>query len=230
MNNKIVAISQSNYIPWKGYFDMINMVDDFVLYDSVQYTKNDWRNRNKIKTKNGIQWITIPVRQKSLAQKINETQISNSNWNKKHWKTLVTNYSKSKYFKEYRDIFEDLYLNCESNFLSEINYKFIITINKILNIKTNIIKSDKFNLPKEKNDKLIFICKKLGATTYLSGPAAKSYIDKSRFKEKKINITWMNYEGYKKYNQLFHPFEHNVSILDLIFNEGSNATKFMRSF
>jgi hypothetical protein len=228
---RIIAINQSNYIPWKGYFDMINMVDDFVLYDTVQYTKRDWRNRNKIKTKNGLQWLTIPVNTKNnYYQEIDNVQVSNNKWSQKHWNSIVINYSKTKFFKEYKDIFEDLYLNCKSTYLSEINYKFIITINNILNINTNIIQSSEFNLPSDRNKKLIHICKELNASTYLSGPAAKSYIDENLFKNENIEINWMNYDNYPEYNQLFSPFEHNVSILDLIFNEGSNAKNFMRSF
>lgn len=210
---------------------MINMVDDFVLYDTVQYTKRDWRNRNKIKTKNGLQWLTIPVNTKNnYYQEIDNVQVSNNKWSQKHWNSIVINYSKTKFFKEYKDIFEDLYLNCKSTYLSEINYKFIITINNILNINTNIIQSSEFNLPSDRNKKLIHICKELNASTYLSGPAAKSYIDENLFKNENIEINWMNYDNYPEYNQLFSPFEHNVSILDLIFNEGSNAKNFMRSF
>ncbi|HIP48251.1 MAG TPA: hypothetical protein EYG92_04705, partial [Lutibacter sp.] len=129
---KKIAILQSNYIPWKGYFDLINMVDEFILYDEVQYTKNDWRNRNKIQTKQGVQWLTIPVRQKELSQLIKDTKITDKKWGKKHWATIRQNYSKAKYFKEYKDIFEELYLNCEEQYLSQINYKFIVVINEIL--------------------------------------------------------------------------------------------------
>ena len=130
---KKLAILQSNYIPWKGYFDMINMVDEFIIYDCVQYTKNDWRNRNKIKTLNGVQWITIPVEQKELSQKICDTKVCLPNWNKKHWQTIVTNYSKAPYFKAYKSVLEQLYLETDTLYLSEINVKFIKDICK--NIK-----------------------------------------------------------------------------------------------
>ena len=106
---KKIAILQSNYIPWKGYFDLINMVDEFVLYDDVQYTHRDWRNRNKIKTSHGLKWLTIPVRQERFEQKIIETKVIDKRWNTKHWKSLVQNYSKAKYFNEYKYIFEELW-------------------------------------------------------------------------------------------------------------------------
>lgn len=227
---KKIAILQSNYIPWKGYFDLINMVDEFVFYDEVQYTKNDWRNRNKIKTSQGIQWLTIPVRQETLGQKIKDTKISDKKWNIKHWRTISQNYSKSKYFKEYKDIFEELYLNCNEEYLSQINYKFISTINGILGIKTKLRYSSEFELIDGQTEKLLNICKECEANSYLSGPAAKDYFDEELAKKENIQVEWMNYSDYQEYNQLFPPFEHGVSILDLIFNEGSNATKFMKSF
>lgn len=227
---KKIAILQSNYIPWKGYFDMINMVDEFIIYDDVQYTKNDWRNRNKIKTKQGIQWLTIPVRQESLEQKIKDTKIVDKKWNIKHWSTLSQNYSKAEHFKEYKEIFEDLYLNCKEEYLSEINYKFITIINEILGIKTKIRWSSEFELKDGQTERLINICKDCHANNYLSGPAAKDYFDEELAKRNNIEIEWMEYGNYSEYNQLHTSFEHGVSILDLIFNEGSNAQKFMKSF
>lgn len=227
---KKIAILQSNYIPWKGYFDLINMVDEFVFYDEVQYTKNDWRNRNKIKTSQGIQWLTIPVRQENLEQKIKDTKITDKKWNIKHWRTISQNYAKTKYFKDYKDIFEELYLDCNEEYLSQINYKFITTVNEILGIKTKLRRSSEFELVDGQTEKLIGICKQCNADIYISGPAAKNYFDEKLAKQENIKVEWMNYNGYKEYDQLFLPFEHGVSILDLIFNEGSNSTKFMRSF
>jgi len=226
---KKVAILQSNYIPWKGYFDIINSVDEFVLYDTVQFTKNDWRNRNKIKTHQGTIWITIPVKH-SLSQKIYEIEVLNNKWRKQNWKTLNLNYSKAKYFNKYKDIFENLYLNSNETFLSKINYKFICAINEILEIDTKITWSSEYNLKGEKSEKLLNICKQANTTEYISGPAAQNYLDTNIFEKENIKVTWMNYNNYKEYNQLYPPFEHGVSILDLIFNEGENATKFMNSF
>ena len=227
---KKIAILQSNYIPWKGYFDLINMVDEFIFYDEVQYTKNDWRNRNKIKTPQGIQWLTIPVRQESLDQKIKDTKISDKKWNIKHWRTISQNYSKSKYFKDYKDIFEELYLTCDEEYLSQINYKFITTINEILEIKTKLIWSSEFELVDGQTEKLLGICKDCNADIYLSGPAAKDYFNEDLAKQENIKVEWMDYSGYKEYEQLNPPFEHGVTILDLIFNEGDRAKEFMKSF
>ncbi|MFN4219965.1 MAG: WbqC family protein [bacterium] len=228
---KKIAIIQSNYIPWKGYFDVINMVDEFVILDDVQYTKRDWRNRNIIKAPNGLIWLTIPVEVKGkYFQKIKEVIIADNKWNKKHWLTLLHSYSKAKYFKEYKEFFEELYLNCKEKFLSEVNYKFITSINKLLGIKTKIRWSSEFYLAEGKNERLIQICKQAGASVYLTGPFAKNYLNENLFKENGIQVEWMDYNGYPEYNQLYPPFEHKVSIIDLIFNEGPNSTKFMKSF
>jgi hypothetical protein len=226
-----VAISQSNYIPWKGYFDMINMADVFVIYDCVQYTKNDWRNRNLIKTGNGLFWLSIPVQMKhKRGQKINETLISQKNWAEKHWKTLLGNYSRTRYFKLYKDVFEDLYSTAGSEYLSEINQRFLEKICGLLEINTRFVQSSVLDLQGERTEKLVNVCRMFGADTYLTGPAARNYLNEDLFRAHGIRVEWMNYEGYPEYTQLFPPFEHAVSILDLIFNEGPEARNYMKSF
>ena len=224
-----VAILQSNYIPWKGYFDIIGSVDAFVLYDDMQYTKNDWRNRNKIKTQNGLQWLSIPVRQESLHQKINETKITDAKWNVNHWRTISQSYAKAPHFKAQKEWLEALYMGATSESISEINRHFIDAINEKLGIKTKIYDSREFVLAEGKSERLLALCQELGATTYLSGPAASDYLDESIFKEAGIAVEWMNYGGYQEYHQLFPPFEHGVSVIDLILNEGDNAKNFLKS-
>ena len=227
---KKIAILQSNYIPWKGYFDLINMVDEFVLFDTAQYTKNDWRNRNKIKTAQGVNWLTIPTKQSSLSQKIFETKVSDSRWSKKHWQTISQNYSKTPFFKDYKDIFEDFYMNNQEKSLSLINARLIELVNSILDIQTKITWSSDYELMEGQTEKLLGICKQAGTDVYLSGPAAKDYFDESLAEKMGIQVEWMDYSGYPEYHQLHPPFEHGVSILDLIFNEGPNAKHFMKSF
>lgn len=222
-----VSILQSNYIPWKGYFDIIAKSDVFVIYDEVQFTKNDWRNRNLIKTQEGLEWISISVRQESLKQKIFETKILLHNWSKKHKSTLQTNYGKAPYFKEYKDSIFEIY-DSQSTELSQINRLFIEKICAILAIETKIIDSRELNLEGDKVERLIDACKKLNATKYLSGPAAKNYMNEVLFNENNIELEWMDYSNYKEYNQLYLPFEHGVSVLDLIFNEGPNARSFLK--
>lgn len=214
-----IAILQSNYIPWKGYFDIINKSDIFVIYDEVQYTKNDWRNRNKIKTPNGLQWLTIPVKQKYLDQKIHETEVVDQIWRKKHLNAIRLNYSKAPFFKEVVSFIEELY-STEYVLLSDINKNFIQNICNKLEIKTQIIDSKMLNLQGDKNTKLINACKILNGDIYISGPAAKEYINEDLFKSHDIEIEWMKYNHYNEYPQQYLPFEHGVSIIDMIFNLG----------
>lgn len=228
---KSIIITQSNYIPWKGYFDAINMVDEFVVYDDMQYTKRDWRNRNKIKTPQGELWLSIPVAVKGkFEQKINETFVAQDNWGEKHWKTISSNYAKSPYFNQYKDQFEEIYLNKELKNLTEINVSFIKLINSILGIQTKVIDSREFELVEGKTERLVDICLKRGADRYYTGPAAKNYMDESLFENKGIEVNYFDYSGYPEYDQLFGEFSHFVTILDLLFNCGPDSTKYLKSF
>ena len=222
------AILQSNYIPWKGYFHLIKSVDTFVLYDSVQFTKNDWRNRNKIVIGGSPAWLTIPVRHHNLTQTISETTVANKFWAKKHWKSIQQAYSKAPFFKDFRLQFEDCYRKCgEIERLSKINFLFIERICDILKIDTKIITDDHFQLPEDRIERLLEICSVTGATTYVSGPAAKSYIDEAKFLEHGINIQWIDYCGYLPYKQLSSEFDHFVSILDLLFCYGPDFENYL---
>jgi WbqC-like protein family len=228
---KSVAIIQSNYIPWKGYFDMIKKVDAFVLLDDVQYTRRDWRNRNLIKTPQGLQWLTIPVEVKGkFDSKINEVKVADPNWAQDHWNKIKQAYTKATHFKEMSPLMEQAYLGLTEQSLSKINYHFLTVINSILEIETPLFWSHDFEVSNEKSTRLLDICKKLEATVYLSGPAAKDYLKVELFKSSGIDVEWMTYEGYQPYRQLHGAFEHSVSILDLIFNEGADAKKYLLNF
>lgn len=230
--SKKVAIVQSNYIPWKGYFDLINLVDEFILYDDVQYTRQDWRNRNRIKTPNGLMWLTIPVKAKGRHfQKVRETVISDPGWSDRHWRSIIQNYSRAEYFHTYRELFEALYLGHNERFLSQVNYRFLSAICQILGINTKLSWSMDYHLIEgDKTERLVDLCQQAGATEYISGPAAKAYMNEELFEDEGILLHYMDYSGYPEYHQLFPPFEHSVSIIDLIFNEGPNAPRYMRSF
>lgn len=228
---KKVAIVQSSYIPWKGFFDLINLVDEFILYDDVQFTRRDWRNRNKIKTQNGFLWLTIPVVVKGkYFQKISETTISDPSWKVDHWKSIVHNYAKAKYFLDYKDYFEELFLGATEQSLSLINHRFLTSICQLLGITTKLSWSMDYKLVDGKTERLINLCQQAGATEYISGPSAKAYMQDNLFKEAGMNLSYMDYSNYPEYSQLFPPFVQEVSILDLIFNEGPNAIKYMKSF
>lgn len=228
---KTIAVVQSNYIPWRGYFDLINSVDELILYDDVQYTIRDWRNRNIIKTSSGPLWLTIPVQVKGkYLQKIKDTRISDPTWRRRHWATIVHSYSRAKYFPMQKELFEELYLQADDKLLSHVNFHFIIAICRILGIRTTISWSMDYNLSGDKTERLVHLCQQAGATAYLSGPSAKAYLKEDLFRSGGIGVSYMDYSGYREYTQLYPPFLSQVSIIDLIFNEGPQATDYMKSF
>lgn len=229
---KKIAILQSNYIPWKGYFDIINSVDEFILLDDVQYTKNDWRNRNRIIAASGPAWLTIPVHQKSLMQRINETEVVDGHWVDVHLKSLQAAYAHTSYFRKYFGNLSEIYERCRAEvLLNRINRLFLDAVVQLLGIKTILTNSTDYplsngrNLNKEpRTNRLINLILAAGGRYYLSGPAAKDYIEASQFQEAGIELAYMDYRGYPPYPQQFGcPFEHGVSVLDLLFNEGPRA-------
>jgi hypothetical protein len=228
LNTKKIAILQSNYIPWKGYFDIIAAVDEFIFYDEVQYTKNDWRNRNRIKTPAGVQWITVPVYQKNLQQKISETQVSNYKWAVKNWNTIKSNYGRAPYFKSFSGPLEDFYNTTNLTLLSEINRFLITLLSEMIGIKTRLTNSADYVLDGDPTERLVNLCKQANAGVYLSGLAAKSYLNENLFKQNQIKVEWMDYGGYKEYEQLYPPFDHFVSIIDLLFAKGPEAKNYMK--
>ena len=229
--NKKVAIVQSNYIPWKGYFDLINSVDEFILLDTVQYTRRDWRNRNKIKIVGGTTWLTIPVNVKGrFTQRICDTTIQDAGWASVHWRSICQGYARAPYFDEYRSSFEDLYLGCREENLSRVNHKFLQAICEILSIETTLTRLFEADSAPDATDRLLQLCTQAGAHEYVSGPAARGYLDDRRFLDAGISVSWMNYDGYRPYAQLHAPYVDRVSVLDLIFCEGPRATEFMKSF
>lgn len=226
---KKVAILQSNYIPWKGYFDMIAAVDEFILYDDMQYTRRDWRNRNQIKTPQGVQWLTIPVLVKGkFHQKIRETEIDGSDWSAIHWKALTQNYRRAPYFSEIAPWLEPLYLGTSYRYLSHLNRCFIEAVCQYLGIYTVIKNSWDYSLVDGKTERLADLCKQAGGTEYISGPAARDYIEDQVFANMDIQLTWFDYTGYPEYPQLWGEFTHGVTILDLLFNCGKESSRFMR--
>jgi hypothetical protein len=226
---KKVAIIQSNYIPWKGYFDIINYVDVFVFLDNVQYTTRDWRNRNKIKTVNGTKWLTVP-NNGTQNMLIKDVQVDNTqNWQKKHYSTLLTSYKKCPFFQDYAYLIEDIYIEKTWTSLSELNQYFTQQISKCLNIDTILLSSNDFSFDGGKNERLIHIINKVGGDYYVTGSAAKSYIENELFEKEGIRLEYFEYPTYPTYNQPFGDFDHYVSILDLLFCTGKDAPGFIFS-
>ena len=225
MNGPRVVVIQSNYLPWKGYFDLISEADVFVFYDDVQFTKNDWRNRNRIKTPKGAEWITVPVGQ-SLDRLISEVRIEDPRWQVKHWKTIEQNYRRAPHFDRYRPFFEDVFLKTSWTTLSELNHHLIKVIaTDFLGLRPEFRDSREFKAIGAKLDRLIDLLKQVGARHYISGPAAKAYIDPQAFQAAEIGLEFKDYSGYPEYPQFHPPFEHAVSIVDALFHLGPEAAK-----
>lgn len=218
-----VAVIQSSYIPWKGYFDIIHDVDVFVFYDDVQYTKNDWRNRNRIKTPQGAVWLTIPVGTNEQ-RRICDVRLPRGDWARKHWRTLEQFYARAPHFGRYKNTIREMYLGHQWEYLCEFNQAMIELICRdFLGIVTVFRDSREVAPSGTKQERLLELLTKVGATAYVSGPSAKAYIDPQRFEAAGIELYWKDYSGYPEYPQLFPPFRHDVTVLDLLFNVGPEA-------
>lgn len=230
--SKRIAIVQSSYIPWKGYFDLIRSVDEFVLYDDMQYTKRDWRSRNRIKTVNGLHWLSVPVEVKGrFDQRICEAQVAGAEWAEKHWNSLRHAYGKAKHFGDYAGAVEAAYADCAREIsLSRINHVLIAMLCRLLDIRTPITWSMDYPQREGKSDRLLSICQAAGADAYLSGPAARDYLDEGLFAEAGVRADFADYTGYPEYPQAHPPFEHAVTVVDLLFHTGPEATRHMKIF
>ena len=220
---------QSNYIPWKGVFDLINRVDVFVFYDDVQFTKRDWRSRNRIPSANGGIWLSVPVLTKGARdQLICEAAIDLSvDWQQKHHKTLTLNYAKAPYIKDFYSLLEDFYQTRRWDNLSEMNMYMTRYICDILGIETEFLTSQQLNVAGSKDgEKIIKICEILGCDYFINGPASKAFLDEEKFKSAGISLEYMDY-SYPEYRQLYRPFDHHVSVLDLLFMTGPDASRYI---
>jgi len=208
---------------------MIAAVDEFILYDDMQYTRRDWRNRNQIKTPQGLQWLTVPVLVKGkYHQQIRETEIAGGDWAGVHWKAIQRNYRRAAHFLEIAAWLSPLYLTHSYTHISQLNRRFIEAICHYLRINTAITSSCDYTLIDGKTERLADLCAKAGGTEYISGPAAKNYIEEDIFLKRGIKLTWFDYSSYPEYPQLWGPFTHAVSILDLLFNCGRETHRYMR--
>lgn len=222
-----VVILQPSYIPWRGYFDQIRRADLFIFYDDVQYDKHGWRNRNQIKTHQGKQWLTIPVHSKGATQGalVKDIRIDWSKpWAKSHLKALTTSYSKAPCFKEYLPLLNDLYQRSDE-FLADFTVESSILLARTLGFNsTEFIRSSKLtDIKGRKTDRVINVLKQVGATHYICGPSASSYMEPEKFDAAGITFEYINY-NYPEYSQMYPPYDPYVSILDLIFMTGNEAS------
>ena len=219
---KTIAVLQSNYIPWKGYFDIIHDVDEFIFYDEVQFTRQDWRSRNKIMTRDGAQWLSVPTGT-NIGRTIREVRLLDSRWQKKHYETLRNTYSRAPYYKQYAQLLGDIYLAHSWAGLSELNQYGIRALSELLGITAKFSESEQYASHGQKHDKLLSLVQSAGADIYVSGHAAKEYIIERDYLSAGIQVVWKDYGGYPEYKQLYEPFDHYVSILDLLFHTGEDA-------
>jgi len=222
------AIIQSNYIPWRGYFDIIDDVDKFIIHDDLQYTKQDWRNRNYIKAQNGKIWLTVPVHYDQVDQKIEETRIAQTTkWWKKHLALIENNYRKTKFFHNFFPELEAL-IHADYTSLSALNITLINWANDKLNIETPIILSSEIKVAGSKTEKVLNLLKAVGADFYLSGPSAQNYLQLDLFRDAGISLAYKTYD-YDPYPQLWGEFEGTISVIDLLFNTGPEARAYLKS-
>ena len=222
----LVCIRQPGYLPFSGFFKKIQSSDIFVYLDDVQFEKNDWDNRNKIRTSEGSMWLTVPVLHK-FGEKLNEIKnASNEGWNKKHLKSIQINYQKSPYFDRYWDGIKKI-LDKKWEKLIDLNFEFIRYFLSELDIKNEIIKSSDLKIEANASEKLLKICQEFNADTYLSGELGKNYLNEKIFQECDIKIVYERYE-HPTYFQLYKPFLSNMSIIDLLFNEGDKSSEIIK--
>jgi len=227
MSRHRVAIIQSSYIPWKGYFDIIHEVDEFIFLDDVQYTVRDWRTRNRIKTANGPTWLTVPAganRNRLLA----EVALEDPSWQEKHWKTICHSYARAPHFRTYAPFFEELYLGKTWTNLSQMNRSMTQRIaHELLGIETIFTESSSYAAQGTKLDRILDLLRLSGASSYLSGPTAADYLAQDRFDAVGVELKLKDYSDYPAYPQMYPPFEHAVSVIDLIFNMGPQAPDYI---
>jgi hypothetical protein len=217
-----VVVLQSNYLPWKGYFDLVHDADLFVFYDQAKYTKNDWRNRNRIYSKNGLQWLTIPIAKSAVKLKISEVRIEDPAWQEMHFRSLYYAYKRAPCFSSIEPLLEECYLQKRWVLLKDVNRFLVERVSRMLGIETRFADSEDYEISGGRVERLVHLLRLVGTSVYVSGPSAREYLDerKELFEEAGIRVVYKDYAGYPVYRQLQEPFEHAVSIVDLLANVG----------
>jgi hypothetical protein len=224
------VILQPSYIPWRGYFHQIHKADIFVFLDDVQFDRHGWRNRNRIKTSQGTQWLTIPVQSKSavvLGTPIHRVPICwDRPWSATHWSTLSQAYRRAPYFDRYAPILEEIYATGPA-LLADFTIEFTTLLAQELGLQNKrFIRSSELGVPGTKTERLLGILQKVGASHYISGPSAKDYLEPDKFEAAGIGLEYIDYR-YPEYQQLHPPYDPQVSILDLLFMKGPSAPDFI---
>jgi hypothetical protein len=223
----VVAAHQPQYLPWLGYFDKIDRADTFVLLDNVQFKKNEWQNRNRIKTAQGWQWLTVPVLYK-YPQLINEVMINNQvNWQDKQRQAILSNYRRAPRYDRLEGFFEDI-LSPSWQLISQLNVVVVTRLAAILGIDTSLyVASELGEFPQEPDERLIAITKHFQADTYLAGAGGRGYMDLDKYRQSGIEVLFQDFR-HPLYRQLFGEFEPFMSVIDLIFNHGDESLAIIR--
>jgi hypothetical protein len=229
---KTIAILQSNYIPWKGYFDIIAAVDEFMIFDEAQFTRRDWRNRNRIIIDGRLHWLTIPVSSKGrFNTPIAEMEVSERGWAEKHWRSIQHAYGKAPYFSLYGPPLEKLYEQAATlALLTDINELFLRRIATMLDLAPEFRHTSQIpRRAQSPTGRLVEICMGRNADVYVSGPAARDYIEAAEFEAAGVTLRYANYAGYPTYQQASEAFEHGVSIVDTLMRCGPQARGHLKS-
>ena len=219
----LVAIHQPEHMPWLGFFEKLVRADVFVVLDDVQFSKGDFQNRNRVKGRDGAQWLTVPVAQR-FGQKINEVEIAGDAWRAKHWKTLRSCYARAAHFETYAGEFEEFYARPWAK-LSELNVEAIRMLARAFGVEKKLVSSSTLGAVGQKSELVLNICKAVGASRYYSGRAGSTYLDADAFRREGIEIVVQEFE-HPTYEQLFmeeQGFVPNLSAVDLLFNRGAEG-------
>ena len=221
-----IAIHQANYFPYPGFFHKINQADIFVIQDDVKFSKTT--NRNKIISSSGYTWINVPIKKGHKSLPIMDVKINNEiPWGKINLKKICAGYNKAKFFHLYKDYFENLYKK-EWNNIFELNFETIKQVLRWLDIKVEIVIESELRVSGQPTERLVKVCKKLGADTYISGIGGKRYLDEKLFEKNKIILKYQNYSPIRYLQHLSKSFIPNLSIIDLLANVGSKSGKLLK--
>jgi hypothetical protein len=233
MKGKTIAILQSNYLPWKGYFDLMAAADEFLLFDEVQFTKNDWRNRNRIVLNGKLHWLTLPVRTAGrFGTAIQDVEVAKADWARAHWETLRQAYRDAPHFRPIANTLErDYGAAGHLRRVGQINEHFLRSVAVLLRLETTILRADVVpRTTADPTERLVEICKGRGATSYVSGPAGRDYLDIAAFREAGIAVYFADYSAYPAYQQGCEPFDHGVSIIDALMQCGLDTRSHLKAF
>ena len=224
-----VVVLQPGYLPWLGFFDQMARCDTFVVYDDVGFDKNGWRNRNRVKTRDGVRWLTVPVllAEHSAQPRIRDVRIDpRAPWARKHLATIEQSYRQAPFFEPLFGSLQTV-LSQPYEYLVDLDLALIDALARRLGLKTRLVRSSELGVEGERVERLVRICRRLGADRYLSGNAAQCYLDEERFREAGISVAWQNYR-HPEYPQLHGGFEPHLSVIDLMFNCGADSLRILR--